>query len=266
MAYTLLELVQKILSSMDSDEVNSISDTTEAQQVVEVIQTVYNDIVAIGELPRDDDLFQLVASTNPLLPTVMSLPSDVNDLRWIKYDNHTATDTRVNYQPCIPMPLVEFISMATSLDPGEANVFSYNLPVGSSTWTLYGRNDVAPRYYTTTDDNRVIFDNYDTGVDSTLQGSKTMCFGQKTFTWLSQDNFIPPLDAKQSQRLLHESKALAFAELKQAQHLKAEKSAREIRINQQSSKHKIPTQSDYDLVTNMGRQGPSGRAKPTGRY
>jgi hypothetical protein len=263
--YTLLELTQKILSSMDSDEVNSISDTTEAQQVVEIIQTVYYDIVGIGELPRDDDLFQLTASGDPDKPTVMALPSDVNDIRWVKYDYHTTDDTRVNYQKVTPMPLVDFIEMVTTFDTDEANVLAYTHEVGSSTWTLYCKTDNPPKYYTTTNDNTVLFDSYDNEVDTTLQTSKTMCYGQKAFPWTNEDSFVPPLDDKQSQRLLHEAKALAFAELKQAQHLKAEKSAREIRIDQQTSKNKIPLHSDYDLVVNMGRH-PVGRTKPTGRY
>jgi hypothetical protein len=264
--YTLLELTQQILSSMDSDEVNSINDTTEAQQVVGVIKTVYHDIVSVGELPRDDDLFQLTPSLDANLPVTMYLPEDVNDIRWLKYDNQTADDTRVNYQPLTPMLLIDFIQMATSLDPTETGVFSYTQTVGSNTWTLYGRNDTAPRYYTTTNDRTMLFDAYDAEVDTTLQGSKTMGFGQKTYPWISADTFVPPLDNKQSQRLLHESKALAFAELKQSQHLKAEKSAREIRIDQQSSKHKIPTYSDYDQVVDMGRHPTPGRMKPTGRY
>jgi hypothetical protein len=264
--YTLLELTQKLLSSMDSDEINSIFDTTEAQQVVSIIQTVYYDIVSVGELPRDDDLFQLVASGDPAKPVVMTLPSDVNDIRWIKYDNHTTDDTRVTYQPLIPMPLIDFIEMVTSLNPDEGNVLAYTHTIGSNSWTLYCKTDAAPRFYTTTDDNTVLFDSYDEEVDTTLQTSKTMCFGQRTYPWSNADSFVPPLDDKQSQRLLHEAKALAFAELKQAQHLKAEKTAREIRIDQQASKHKIPTQNDYDLVMDMGRRPTLGRTKPTGRY
>ena len=38
MKTTLLQIVQSILSDMDSEEVNSISDTTEAQQIASVVE------------------------------------------------------------------------------------------------------------------------------------------------------------------------------------------------------------------------------------
>ena len=44
MKLTLLEMVQDILSSMDSDEVNSITDSTEALQVARIIRDSYIEI------------------------------------------------------------------------------------------------------------------------------------------------------------------------------------------------------------------------------
>jgi len=74
MKYTLLELVQNILSSMDSDEVNSIVDTVEAQQVVAIVKTVYNDILTRGELNVQKTLFNLDASTISTKPVLMTKP------------------------------------------------------------------------------------------------------------------------------------------------------------------------------------------------
>jgi hypothetical protein len=209
--YTNLDLVQTILSALDGDEVNSCSDTAEA-------------------------------------------------------DYQTVDNPTVNYQPVYPMELYDFISMVTNMDASASNVESYQHTINTNVFTLYCGNDRAPRFYTTADDNTILFDSYDNTVDTTLQNSKTMVFGQKTFTWSDSDSFVPPLDEKQSQRLLHEAKSLAFAELKQTQHMKAEKSAREIKIDQQASKHKVNIQSDYDLIPSLGRQGPMGRIKPNGRY
>ena len=39
---TLLAMVQDILNDMDGDEVNSISDTVEAEQVAQIIKTTYD--------------------------------------------------------------------------------------------------------------------------------------------------------------------------------------------------------------------------------
>jgi hypothetical protein len=264
MRYTLLELTQKILSSMDSDEVNSISDTTEAEQVVAIIKTCYYDLVAVGELPRDEDLFQLTPNGDLAKPVTMNMPSDVNDIRWLKYDYQTTSNPYPNFQPLEPLCLVDFIEMVTNFNPTDTNVTMYRYGVANV--PLYCRNDIAPRYYTTPNDGVVLFDSYDNTVDSTLQGSKTLCFGQKDYPWTEVDSFVPPLDDKQSQRLLHEAKSLAFAELKQTAHAKAEKSARDIKIDQQASKHKILPNTYWNTTYDFGRQGAIGNLKPTGRY
>lgn len=86
MKLTLLEMVQSILSSMDSDEVNSIDDTIEAQQVAYVIKSVYNDISTFIDLPEQDKIFQLEPSGDPDKPTVMLIPANFGDLQWIKYN------------------------------------------------------------------------------------------------------------------------------------------------------------------------------------
>lgn len=266
MKYTNLQLVQMILSALDSDEVNSVSETVESRQILQCIQTAFFDIVSLGELPNQRGLYQLQASGDIDLPILMYLPDDVTHMEWLKYDNQTAENANVNYQPVYPMELADFITMATSMDPDAANTQSYTISLGNDTFTLYCGNDRAPRYYTAIGDYRILFDSYDAEVDTTLQNSKTMAFGEKTVTWSNTDNFIPPLDDKASQRLLHEAKALAFAELKQTPHMKAEKMARDIKIDQQASKYKAPLQTDYDLIPNLGRQAPMGRIKPNGRY
>lgn len=53
----LIEYVQDILSSMDSDEVNSISDTVESMQVATILKNCYEELVANIELPEEYTLF-----------------------------------------------------------------------------------------------------------------------------------------------------------------------------------------------------------------
>lgn len=80
MKKTLLEMTQTILSSLDSDEVNSTSDTTESLQVARLIQTVYESLVDIANLPEVKTLFELSASADPDLPVVMYRPDNVLDV------------------------------------------------------------------------------------------------------------------------------------------------------------------------------------------
>jgi hypothetical protein len=59
MKKTLLEMTQDILNDMDSDEVNSISDTVEAQQVANIIKTCYNEMISNRDWPHLRKLVQL---------------------------------------------------------------------------------------------------------------------------------------------------------------------------------------------------------------
>src|SRR5689334_21608259 len=83
---TLLEIVQEILSSLDSDELNSINDTPEAMQVAMVVRRAYLDIASRLNLPEHFDFFTLTASGDNDLPTIMYRPDTVSQLIWIKYD------------------------------------------------------------------------------------------------------------------------------------------------------------------------------------
>ncbi len=84
MKYTLLEIVQSVLSSMDSDEINSIDDTVESQQVVEIVKTVYDDIISRSDLNSNKTLFNLIGSTDPSKPTLMTRPEGIDRVDWLK--------------------------------------------------------------------------------------------------------------------------------------------------------------------------------------
>jgi hypothetical protein len=62
MKYTLLEMVQNILASLNEDEVNSIGDTPEASQVSEIIRETYNNILSLQEWKHLQKSFKLDAS------------------------------------------------------------------------------------------------------------------------------------------------------------------------------------------------------------
>src|SRR4051812_20927123 len=66
MAKTLLQLTQNILSAMDSDEVNSISDTVEAVQVativMETLEAEFNNI----DLPDFNSIQKIESVSDPL--------------------------------------------------------------------------------------------------------------------------------------------------------------------------------------------------------
>lgn len=244
-------MVQTILSSMDSDEVNSILDTTEAMQVAYVIRSVYYRIAASADLPEQSGLFNLTASSSST-PVIMYRPSNVNSIEWIKYNNATLTDTDPLFKEVTFVPLVDFLDTMHSLNLSESTVDSFDFAVnGSNTFKILYRNDRHPTYYTVLNDSTVLFDSYDSATDSCLQASKSLGHGMLSQTFLMTDAFTPNLDEQQFDLLLNEAKSWCFMEMKQSAHQKAEQAARRGWIGLQRTKHAFPHE---DTLPDYGRK------------
>jgi hypothetical protein len=253
MRYTLLELTQDILSSVDGEEVNSISDTTESNQVVKIIKTVYDDIQSRAQLPIQYTLFNLTASTDPTKPVLMTKPLTINCIDWVKYNRVIDGETDPLWVTMKFLPLEDFLYMTQNLRPSDSAVGTMTHTANTFTYTFHFRNDVSPQYFTSFDDNTLIFDSYDSAVDTTLQSSKTLCYGELTNVFIENDTWVPNLQPQQFSLLLNEAKSLAWAELKQASHQKAEVTARKNWVHLQSSKRTTPTHPDHS-GPNYGRK------------
>lgn len=253
--YTLLDYTQTILSSLDGDAVNSYSDTVESLQVANVIKTVYNDIQARTNLPEHYTLFELTASGNVLQPVLMTRPSDVMTLEWIQYDNVLTGDTDPVYRDVGFLNLTEFLRRTNSLNVSDTNVESFDLTIGNDSITFIYNNDRAPKYYTTFNDRTLIFDSYDSAVDTTLQKTKTRAYGKKDQSFVMSDTFVPFLDRDLSTLLLNEAKVLAFNELKQTGHEVANRwASRGWTKVQKSSRGVDNKRSELDRLANYGRK------------
>jgi hypothetical protein len=362
---TLLQMTQNILSAMSSDEVNSISDTTESLQVANAIETVYNNFVGRSELPEHFQYFQLTASNNITTPTIMYVPNNCRRVDWIKYYSldfgsiffdqfgayshdlnldlknnslgnitgqvttatvspsgtsvlyfsstpswvaigQTVTDitypaaivgtitvtaigsTTVNlssnisgagvgkgdtigFTP-IAVPLFyqdvqictndDFIDMINKFSPDDGDVYGYTF----QGMNLRYKNDKKPQYCTIVQDYTVLFDSYDRIVDSTLQSSKTECYGQIVPAFKLVDDFIPDISDDVFPLLLNEAKSLAFYELKQTMHQKAEQEAKRQWSSLQRDKSVTNKPSYFGQLPNFGRQIGSGGYALRGRH
>lgn len=251
---TLLGLTQTILSSLDGDEVNSIHDTVESLQVATVIRTAYFDILGRANLPEHYHLTQLTASTDATLPIVMYIPEDVAKILWVKYDKQTADDTVAVWDPVSFKPVDDFLEYMHNQDLSDTTIETSPIVSGDIVADLYFRNDSAPSWYTVLGDNTIIFDSYDSAVDTTLQQSKTSVYAKKVVPFTLSDTFVPDLDEPQFALLLNEAKALAWAELKQVQHGRAERSARNGWIHLQHTKFAHADEGPLTKTPNYGRR------------
>lgn len=261
MKYTLLDLTQAVLSSMDSDEINSIGDSSESLQVVEVIKTVYDDIISRTDLSGNKVLFNLVASTDPSRPTLMRKPSNIDRIEWLKYDIANTHDVTPNWNTLTFLPVQDFVDYVHSYNTTDTDVSYFDYTTDTFTFRFTYKTDTHPHYYTSFDDQTLVFDAYDSGIENTLQSSKTLGFGTKITSFIKEDNFVPNLQPQQFALLLNEAKSLAWTELKQSPHPKAEQSARrnwrhaqKTRQNITDGTHLNSNTHSFDKLPNFSRR------------
>lgn len=245
----LLDVVQIVLSSLDSDEVNSISDTVESQQVVKIVKSVYDDLLARSDVTVNQQVFNLTASADSTRPVLMTKPSYIEQILWIKYDKQEDGDTDPNWQEITYSRPLDFLNYTQEFKASEDYVdsFTYVSENGSS-FTINYYNDRGPCYYTSFDDNSIIFDGIDLDVDTTLQSSKTVCLGKRVSSFEETDTFTFNLQPAQVNLLINEAKSLAWAELKQMPHQKAEANARRNWIHIGKTRQNIPSAAAGNAV------------------
>jgi len=282
MKMTNLDYVQNILSSLGSDEVNSVSDTTESLQVLTILKTTYFNMIGRLHLPEHGQLIQLDPSLDATMPVLMYIPAQVTKLQWLKYFNNVPVNSGVGtpfqhdlnvdvtasggstvsppgYNYITILPIKEFIDMTNSFNPSNSNVLSFTFTDSNNNfpgnYSFYYKNNKQPQFCTIIGDYYVIFDGYDASTDSTLQSAKTMGYGEISPTWSDTDTFIPNIDDEQVPLLLNEAKSLAYFELKQSPHTKAEQEAKRQWVSVQRDKATNNRPSYFDQLPDFGRRG-----------
>jgi hypothetical protein len=244
---TLLEMTQDILSDMSSDAVNSINDTVEALQVAQIIKSTYMFLISKMDRPWLGTLFQLEAGTSTY-PTRMRLPDDVEKVLWIKYNVEIAGATDDNFVDVTYKTPKEFIDNLYMRNSSSSTIDTITIVENVP---LFIFNERPPTMWTTFDDEYIIFDAYDSDVETNLQASKNVCHGYKEPTWTVSDTFIPDFPSHMFPYLLAEAKATCMLRLKQAQDPKAEKMARDGKTRTQHSQWRT---GKNDSVPNFGRK------------
>lgn len=227
-------MTQRILESMESDEVNTISDTSESQAVANIIKESYYDIIGHLDPHETHGIFKLDASGDNTKPVLMTIPSNVSNVDWIKYNKNTLVDPR--YELLRPVTHEEFFAFTKAYTVSDTNVETMDVVINGETITFKFYNDRHPQFYTVFDEQTLVFNGYDSEIETTLTESRSLGEGSLIPTFTMEDNFIPDLDPRQFQLLLNDAKAVAFVELKQTTNAKAEQKARRNFVKAQKDK------------------------------
>lgn len=234
MKRTLLEMVQSILSDMDSEGVNSISDSDEAQQVASVVKDTFYNITAARKIPEHERLIALTSLSDSNKPTHFLYPTNVREIRRFEYNSR---------EVCWKDPIDFLDSMPSFGSDGAVAVVD---PVSGT--TLYIKDDKDPSFYTSFDDEYIICDSYNSLVDTVLQNSKTRCWGSQQPNFLLTDDFTPDLDSVLFPYFLAEAKSVCFSIFKSGSDPKIEQTARRLKAYVQNDQHRTllpPTRPRY---------------------
>lgn len=222
MKLTLLEIVQDILDAMNSDQVSSISDTVESQQVARIVRGVFYEISGNRDWPHHRVLDQLSSVSDTSRKTHLQIPEIIRKVTSVRYNKRKSSDTRDKFEDVEYMHPDAFLRHTNSRNESESNV---EYQTDASGVQIKVRTDISPQYWTSFDDEYIVMDNIDTGVDTTLQGSKTQILGYRDPTWTHEDTHTPDLPSEAFPGLVAEAKSTAFAHIKEVVSEKAEQQA-----------------------------------------
>lgn len=230
MRTTLLSMVQSILSDMDSEDVNSISDTVEAQQIASVIQDTYFNLISAREIPEHKQMLQLTSLSNSQKPTHFRYPNNTKEIEVLFYNTATSGSTYTQVY------FLEPIDFLNRVDETATNVLQVGTVAGEVPVFVY--TDRMPKYYTSFDDDNIIMDAYNSSIESTLQTSKSRAYGTIYPTFSITDSFEPDLDDTMLPYLLAEAKSTCFSLFKSGSDPKVEQAARRLKSYVQNDMYK----------------------------
>jgi len=179
----------------------------------------------------------------------MYLPDNIIEVSWIKYDCREYGDTRDKVKQIKYKTPDDFMYL---LDQRVSDASEITVIADPSGVDLKIYNDRGPTYYTSFDNETIVFDSYDIGIDSTLQTSKVSCYGKVYPTWTMTDEAIPDLPTQSFSYLLNEAKSTAMLRLKQTPDQKAEQHSITQRRRQSQDSWRVSNGVSYP---NYGRTG-----------
>lgn len=202
---------------MDSDDVNDIDDTVEAQQVVDIIEDTYYEMMSNVEWNHLKNPETLESLSDSDFPSTLKIPESVVSFEnIIRYDVQKSTDTKVNYEKLSYKSPKDFTDEILLRDSSASNISAKTIK--NSNTPIYILTDTAPSFWTSFDEEYITLDSYDSAVESTLKGSKSIVYAVTIPTFDATDkDYVPDCPIQMFPTLLSESKKACFFYLKQQQ-------------------------------------------------
>lgn len=260
---TLLDIVTDIINDMDGDFISSINDTDEAAQVAQIVKSTYQALMSNRNWPHTARVMNITPFADSDLPTHTRLEDNVKELISVYYDVRQDTDPKLNYQQIKYLDPDDFLRHTNQRNSTDVNSTVVLDPSGVK---LIISTNKAPEYYTSFDDDTMVFDSYDALVDTTIQANKTQIRAYIIPTFEMRDDFVPDLPLEAFTLLTEESKSKAMFHLKQTQDIKAEQESGKQNRWLSRKSWKTHEKDIYPYNYGRGRRGGHGRRRdPTFR-
>ena len=207
---TNLSMVQNILSSMDSDNVNSISDTEEAMQVETVIQETYENITSRRQWEFLRKTRQLENVSDVTRPTKFKIPDNVTRVTCFRYkafkentDPQEFSWKELKY--LLPCDFIDHVQSRniTQLDAEGRAITSLN----DDSVEMYIITDVEPEFWTSFDDKFIYLDNWVQADSNTVVQGRTSVTVVEQQPFVTGDTAIQALPPEMFPLLVSESKS-----------------------------------------------------------
>lgn len=274
MKKNLLQIVQNILSDMDSDGVNSISDTLESEQVAQCVATIFEQIQTEWDLPEQVKMYRLGNTTDATNGKTRLLLADASvTLHSLLYNNKRLSGGDPAYTPLRLVSNDEFLGHTIN-SAGEDQQWPEDANL-----VFRVRNDRGPNMVTLVGTRTLVADAYLADKEATLQSSSAVGYGGVEPGLVIDDDTIIDLDGILMPLLERNASELAFDLYAGGAPRKIIDLARKARVRAQRNKDKIRsvdrTGSDYgrhgkraNQTTGNAWGSPisSGTAKPLPPY
>jgi len=243
MKKSLLEIVKDILSNMDSEDINTLSDTVEGLQVAKVVEETFYDIIATRDIPEHESLIKLTSLSDTNFPTHFVLEDEQVDIQGVWYD---VSDTGVyDYREIKHVTPREFFRLT---DGRQENYDSVDDKTSGTKLRI--TNDKHPTYWTSFDDKHIVMDSYKSTVNDTLISAKTRAIANTYPTFSISDSYVPDIDSDMFPYLIREATSRCFSIFKGAPDQKLEQAARRQKVHVQNDKRRATA---IDKKRNYGR-------------
>ena len=179
------------MDATDGWRVSTIDDSVDSQQVAKIAEDIFYEVVNdVFNQPLAQNIYQLDALADSTKPNYLKIPAAVTNIHesTIRYNVTTGASgsstlkwQEVHYLH--PQDFLDYIGSRSTTTTNTQIVTDFS----GVQFVIY--NKKAPKYCTSFDQEYLVFDSFDSDVDSTLQKSKSQVLASEQRTFSVSDTY-----------------------------------------------------------------------------